>query len=220
MDTLRVRKGEGFEIALRDRSVVRARSVVLAIPSPRAATLVSSWNSDLAIALEEIPYAPVAVICLAYRRDQVSHPLDGFGFLAGRDQGLRILGAIFVSTLFPAHAPSGTVSLRVLAGGARDPEAVALSEGELEALAVRELTSLVGIQGEPVERRVFRWAQGIPQYNVGHSKRVRRIEGWLAQLPGLFVTGNAYRGVGINDCVSEGRRVAEEVSAFLGKPAR
>lgn len=216
VEELRVRKGEGYECVLRDRSVVRSRALVLAVPAPRAANLVGPWSPDLALSLEEIPYAPVAVVCLGFRREDVEHPLDGFGFLAPRNQGLRTLGAIFVSTIFPDHAPPGHVSLRVMAGGARDPEAVGLPELELEALVRREIGPLLGLRGEPVAHKVYRYPQGIPQYNVGHSKRVRRVEGWLSQLPGLFVTGNAYRGVSVNDCVFEGGRVAEEVLKFMG----
>ncbi len=216
VEELRIRKGEGYECLLRDRSVVRSRSVVLAVPAPRAANLVSALSPDLAISLEEIPYAPVAVICLGFRREDVAHPLDGFGFLVPRNQGLRTLGAIFVSSIFPDHAPAGTVSLRVMAGGARDPEAVGLVASELEAIVRGELGPYLGFRAEPVARKVYRYPQGIPQYNVGHAKRVRRIEGWLSRLPGLFVTGNAYRGVSVNDCVSEGARWAEEALKFLG----
>ncbi len=213
-----VRRGrDGYDVVLRDRSVVRSRCVVAALPSPRTATLVSSWNPDLAMALEEIPYAPVAVVCLGYERAQVEHPLDGFGFLIPRDQGVRILGVIFVSSIFPAHAPEGTASLRVLVGGARDPEVVGLTAEDLEALVLREAGPILGLRGEPIARRIYRYAQGIPQYNVGHAKRLRRIDGWLKEIPGFFVTGNAYRGVGINDCVAEGGRVARDVLQFISK---
>ena len=216
VEEVRLRRGEGYEVVLRDRNALRSRAVVLALPAPRAATLVSSWNSDLAMSLEEIPYAPIAVICLGYARADVGHPLDGFGFLIPRDQGCRTLGAIFVSTLFPCHAPEGMVSLRAMVGGARDPEAVGLSEDDLIGLVLREIGPVLDVRGEPAVRRVYRYTQGIPQYNVGHSKRLRRIDGWLRQLPGLFLTGNAYRGVGLNDCVADGGRVSSEALDFLG----
>jgi oxygen-dependent protoporphyrinogen oxidase len=213
------RKGTGYEVVLRDGTALAARAVVAALPAPRAANLFSSWNADLATALEEIPYAPVAVVCLGYARDQVEHSLEGFGFLVPRDQGLRTLGAIWVSSVFPDHAPAGAVSIRVLLGGARDPEVVGLSEGELRATVLAEVGPVLGIRGEPAAGKVYRYPVGIPQYNVGHDKRLRRIDGWLRSLPGLFITGNAYRGVGLNDCVAEAGRVAEAVLGYLGRRA-
>ncbi|HVR73779.1 MAG TPA: protoporphyrinogen oxidase [Planctomycetota bacterium] len=208
-------RGDGFEALLRDRSVIRARAVVSAVPAPRAANLVSSWNVDLAAALDEIPYAPVAVVCLGYARSEVGHPLDGFGFLVPRNQGLRTLGAIWVSSIFPGHAPEGHVSLRIMAGGARDPEIVGWSGEDLTDLVIGEMKPILALRGAPVTRKVYRYAQGIPQYNVGHSKRIRRIEGWLRGSSGLFITGNAFRGVGVNDCVREARRIATEVMDCL-----
>lgn len=216
VDAIR-KKGAGLEVKLRGRSSLLARAVVVAIPAPRAASLFSSWNHDLANALEEIPYAPVAVVCLGFRRADVGHPLDGFGFLAPRDQALRTLGVIWASSIFPQHAPAGSVSLRAMVGGARDPEVVGCTSDELCALVLREVGPLLGLRGEPQARKVYRYPQGIPQYNVGHSKRLRRLEGWLKDLPGLFFTGNAYHGVGINDCVLEGGRMAQEVGKLLGE---
>jgi oxygen-dependent protoporphyrinogen oxidase len=208
-------KNQEYEVVLRDQTVLESPVVVAALPAPRAANLFSSWNHDLANALGEIPYAPVAVVCLGYKRSDVVNPLDGFGFLIPRDQGLRTLGVIWVSSIFPRHAPSQTVSLRILVGGARDPDVVGRSAERLTDLVLGEIGPVLGLQGEPVARRVYRYTQGIPQYNVGHSKRLRRIDGWLRRSPGLFLTGNAYRGVGINDCVAEAERVAGDVLAYL-----
>jgi len=208
-------KSEEYEVVLRDQTVLESPVVVAALPAPRAANFFSSWNHDLANALGEIPYAPVAVVCLGYKRSDVVNPLKGFGFLIPRDQGVRTLGVIWVSSIFPPHAPPKTASLRVLVGGARDPEVVGRSAERLTELVLGEMGPILGLKGEPVARRVYRYTQGIPQYNVGHAKRLRRIDGWLRQLPGLFLTGNAYRGVGINDCVAEAERVAGDVLAYL-----
>jgi oxygen-dependent protoporphyrinogen oxidase len=117
---------------------------------------------------------------------------------------------IWTSSLFPEHAPPDMVSLRALVGGARDPGAVDWHSDELVALVVRETGPFLGLRGDPRVRRVYRYVQGIPQYNVGHARRLERIEAQRRALPGLFITGNAYRGVGINDCVREGRRVSQE----------
>jgi oxygen-dependent protoporphyrinogen oxidase len=98
-----------------------------------------------------------------------------------------------------------------MVGGARDPDAVGLSEAELEELVLREVRPVLDLQGEPRVRKIYRYLQGIPQYNVGHAKRLARVDGWLERFPGLHVTGNAYRGIGINDCVAEAGRLARQL---------
>ena len=210
----------GFSVALRSGQTLAAASVIAATPAPRAAGLFSASRPELARALEAMPYAPIVVLCLGYRREAISHPLDGFGFLIPRSEGLRSLGAIWSSSVFPQHAPENTVSLRVLLGGAHDPEAVGASADELRALFETELGATLGVRGEPLLSRVYRYPLGIPQYNIEHHGRVARIDDAVRGLPGLFVTGNAYRGVGINDCVVDGVRVARAAGDFLsGAPA-
>ena len=207
--------GGRYRLSFADRDPVDARSVVVAVPPPRAARFLGAQNPVLARGLDRIPYASVAVLCLGYPREAVTHPLDGFGFLVPRQQRLRTLGAIFVSSLFPPHAPDGAVSLRVMLGGAHDPEVVGLSVDEIQAMVIRELGPVLGLSGEPVARGLYRYIEGIPQYNVGHLERLQGVDSGLWDRPGLFLTGNAYRGVGINDCVAEGGRVAREVVGFL-----
>jgi oxygen-dependent protoporphyrinogen oxidase len=208
-------QGTELEVTLRDGERCAAKSVVCATPAPRAAHLFSGENSTLARALEAMPYAPVAVLCLGYRREDVKHPLDGFGFLVPRSEGLRSLGAIWVSSIYPDHAPAGTVSLRVLFGGAHDPEAVGAPADELRSIFERELGAALRLGGEPLVSRVYRYTLGIPQYNLGHSERLQRTATALRDYPGVFLVGNAYRGVGINDCVRESARMADAVRAFL-----
>jgi oxygen-dependent protoporphyrinogen oxidase len=125
---------------------------------------------------------------------------------------------IWVSSIFPPHAPEGHVSLRVLFGGARDPAVVDLTDGELEDIMLREMGGLLEIRGKPVARRVYRYARGIPQYNLGHGGRLERIGGFLAELPGLFLAGNSYRGIGINDSVLAGVETARAAFDFLSRP--
>ena len=202
---------EGIEVTYRGGEKKGFDAVVVATPAPRASALFSSSQPDLCQALEAVSYAAVAVVCLGYAREDVAHPLAGYGFLIPRSEGLRTLGVIWTSSIFPAHAPPDTVSLRVLVGGARDPEAASATADELTEFVTRELGDILGIRGEPLVRRVYRYTQGIPQYNVGHAQRLQAIERQRWKLPGLFITGNAYRGVGVNDCVRESARVSQEV---------
>jgi oxygen-dependent protoporphyrinogen oxidase len=208
-------EGRGYAVVGPGGAREAADCLVLAVPAYRAAALLHSAASELSLSLEAIPYSPIAVVCLGFPREAVGHPLDGFGFLAPRDQGLRVLGSIWVSSIFPDHAPSGMVSLRCLIGGARDPDSIDLSDEALYALVLEELRPVLGLRDDPGLKRVYRYTKGIPQYNLGHIRRVEAIERHLWALPGLFLTGNAYRGVGINDCVREARRKARAVLEHL-----
>lgn len=210
------RVGDRFQATLHGGESVEARAVVVATPTGRAASLLSGQFPELAGELEQIPYAGLAVVCLGYRREDVEHPLDGFGFLAPRGQGLRILGAIWVSTIFPRHAPPGTVSLRVMVGGAHDPDVLGKTADELVELTKGELGPILGLRGEPLVSKVYRHPLGIPQYNLGHAKRLQGLETRVGGIPGLFLAGNAHRGVGVNDCVANGEHLAHRIQAFLG----
>ena len=201
----------GFAVVGSDGSTEKADAVVVTCPAYGAASLLAATESQTARALESIPYAPIAVVCLGFPRSAVKHALDGFGFLVPRDQGIRLLGSIWVSSVFPCHAPDDTVSLRCMIGGARDPDALNRSGESLQEIVLEEIRPILGISGDPIATRIFRYARGIPQYNVGHVARIERIERSLWDLPGLFIIGNAYHGVGVNDCIREGKRKARAI---------
>ncbi|MEW5875520.1 MAG: protoporphyrinogen oxidase, partial [Candidatus Zixiibacteriota bacterium] len=192
---------------------VRARQVVIACPTFVAAGLFRESNRDLALAFDAIPYADIAVVATGHRREDIGHPLDGFGFLVPRNQGLRILGSIWTSSIFSGRAPAGHVQFRTMLGGAGDSEAVGMSNEELWATIRREIGPLLGIKTDPAFMRVYRWRRGIPQFNIGHLDRRKRIEQLLSAQPGLHVVGNAYYGVGLNDCVKMARKVAARIGA-------
>jgi len=183
-------------------------AVLLACPPSAAARIVAASDGALAAHLAAIPSAPIAMIALGYRLADVRASLDGFGFLVPRSEGVRPLGAVFDSNLFPGRAPSERALVRVLAGGACDPSAVDLSDDALVALARSLLRAAVGIDADPVLTRVVRHRLGIPQYVVGHGARLEAIAQRLAAHPGLFVSGSGYRGVSVNACVAEAPVVA------------
>ncbi|MBI4587076.1 MAG: protoporphyrinogen oxidase [Planctomycetes bacterium] len=211
------REGSGFRIEDPGGAKEAADGVVLALPSYRAASLFASSDPETARALEAIPYAPIAAVCMGFPRQAVRHSLDGFGLLVPRDQGLRLLGSIWVSSIFPEHAPPDMVSLRCMIGGARDPDALNLSDGNLQEIILDELRPILGIEGPPAPVRIFRYSRGIPQYNLGHRQRIERIERRLWNLPGIFLTGNAFYGISINDCVKEAWRKARAIKEFFRK---
>lgn len=191
----------GYAVGCVNGERFQAESVIVAAPAHAAADMVRGMDSTLGDALAAIPYASMSVICTAYDRESVGNTLDGFGFLVPRTQGKRILGCIWTSTLFPGRAPKGKVLLRTMIGGASDPEAVSLDDEAMLDIIRQELFPILDIKSDPVLHRIFRWEKAIPQYTFGHQSRVREIEAAEARHPGLRFAGNAYRGVGINDCV-------------------
>ena len=205
--------GDGFVVSCEDESQWRAQNVIIACPAHTAAALLADTAPGAASALGAIPYSGLAVVCAGYSRGQVSHPLDGFGFLVPRDGSLRILGCLWTSSIFPHQAPAGRVLLRTMLGGATDPDVLSLTDAELVELVSRELSPLLGITGAPERLRVFRHPLGIPQYTLGHGERLAALERCEAEHPGLVFAGNAYRGVGLNDCVLSARRAVERLRA-------
>lgn len=199
-----VRRAETvYNVATGTGDTVEAHSVVLAIPSADAARVVSSLSQELSEALAGIPYAPIAVVCLGYPLSAVRHSLKGFGFLIPPSEGRRILGSIWTSSIFADRAPQGYVQFRTMVGGDGDHDSIRLADDELVRLVTNDLGQILGINGAPEVVKVYRWTQGIPQYHIGHLSRLGRIEHELAKCPGLYLAGNAYYGVGLNDCVKQ-----------------
>lgn len=207
------READGYVLRLESGEAVRAENVVVALPAYAAAGVLRDLDSTLAATLQEIPYAGMTVICAGYRREKVGHPLDGFGFLVPRAEGRRLLGCIWTSSVFEGRAPKGWVQLRTMVGGATDPGAVNLSDAELLATFRREVGPILSIDSDPEFLEVYRWKRAIPQFVPGHVDRVRRLEHAESLHPGLVLAGNAYRGVGLNDCVVSAHRAVERLTS-------
>ena len=205
----------GWRVSVREggrQAELPASQVVLATPAYVTAGLIRPLDEPLAALVEGIAYAPIAVVHLGYAPGSTPPP-DGFGFLVPSVEKRRLLGAIHASKVFPFRAEGGRVLYTCMVGGARRPELVRLEEEALVALAREELRELAGVTASPVFTEVFRWPRGIPQYNVGHLERVASIDGALARLPGLHLAGNAYKGVGINDCIRNATALADALAA-------
>lgn len=189
-----------------------ADAAIVALPAPAAAKLLATVDAALASELAAIKFAPCAIVCLAYRRDQFGTPPDGFGFVVPKIEGRQILAGSFASEKFPGRAPAGRVLIRVFIGGALAPQLAELPAAELERLAHSELTSLMRIEGSPEWTDVAPWPASMPQYEVGHLQRVAQIEARVAEIPGLSLAGNAYHGVGIPQCIHSGEVAAERIA--------
>lgn len=198
--------------------IVDADALVLAGPSSDAASLLKGHDPALGALLAGIASAPLAVVCLGYDEGAVARDrgaLDGFGFLVPRSEGVRLLGALWETSIYPHRAPEGKALIRVMIGGARDPRAVDLDDAELLRIVRSELTATMGLHVGPEFVRIIRHRRGIPQYTVGHRERLQRIDACLDAHPGLYLAGNSYRGVSINSCVAEAGPIADRILTDL-----
>ena len=186
---------------------------MLAVSADAAAHLLAPFAADAARELGAIDHAPVAQLAFVYRRDAIGVPLDGFGFLATRDAGVRILGAVWNSAAFPNRSADGDVLVTAFLGGALDREIAAKPDDELATISAADLRKAMKISAaKPRVAATFRWAPGIPQYNVGHDARLRSLEAMIARIPAVALCGNYLRGVSISDCVRQAREVALRLS--------
>ena len=198
---------EGYRVNLDDGDSISAGQVILAVPSYRAADIVADLSGPLAESLASIRYAPISVVCEGYLRSKVRRNLDGFGFLAPPKEGRRILGSIWTSSIFENRAPNGYVQFRTMIGGDGDHDSMKLSDEELTGCVRADLGGILGLDGPSDKVRVYRWRHGIPQFKVGHSGIISAIEEHLRALGNIHITGNAYYGISLNDCVKQSYRV-------------
>jgi oxygen-dependent protoporphyrinogen oxidase len=175
------------------------------------ARLLRRLDPGLAHLLEGIPYASSATVTLAYRRSDIAHALDGFGFVVPQTEGRPIIAGTFSSVKYPGRAPEGMALLRVFLGGAMNEGVLEGDDAALAATARSQLAELLGAGGEPLFTRVSRHVKAMPQYQVGHLARVDAIESATRRHRGLALAGGAYRGVGISDCVRSGEDAAERL---------
>jgi oxygen-dependent protoporphyrinogen oxidase len=192
---------------------------VCASVASTTARLLDGFDAALALQLRAIPYASSVVINVAYRRDQVAHPLDGFGAVVPVSEGFSILAVSFLSVKFPGRAPAGSVLLRVFVGGATQPELSERDDEALKTMVRAELYSLLGASGEPLLIDVSRHPRAMPQYTLGHLERVAAIRALAARHPRLILTGNAFDGVGIPDCIRNAQAAADQALLALADPA-
>lgn len=192
-------------------TTVEARNVVIACPTFAAAPMFRDFDRNLSLALDSIPYAAIVVVATGHRREDIRHPLDGFGFLIPRNQGLRTLGSIWTSSIFAERAPEGYVQFRSMLGGAGDAAVLELSDEQLWDTLRHEIDPLVGIRKDPAFIRIYRWDRGIPQFTMGHRERCARLEQLASQHPGLYLIGNAYHGISLNDCVKMGYGIGRQL---------
>ncbi len=191
---------------------ILADRLILAVPTYVAAKLL---HPEVAAPVGEIEYAPIAVVSLGYQKQDVEHSLEGFGFLIPRSEGLRTLGTVWNSSLFPNRVPQGSVLLTSFIGGATDPQAATLSPEELSAIVHREISPILSIRSQPTFSSVQIYQRAIPQYNIGHATRVGNLQRESSSLLNLKLVGNYLRGPAIGACVEQALAVADEIRASV-----
>ncbi|REK11881.1 MAG: protoporphyrinogen oxidase [Planctomycetota bacterium] len=211
------RDTEGWKLSLAggERSAMSADAVIVAVGTPHASAMLAEFDPRLSADLARIEHAGSAIVSLGYARDQIEHPLDGFGFVVPAVEGRRILAGSFSSLKFAGRAPEGKVLVRVFLGGACQSEMAELPDDELVRVATEELAALLGARGEPVLVDIARWPRSMPQYHLGHEQRVADIERQVDAWPTLALAGNAYHGVGIPNCIHSGETAAERIASQL-----
>jgi oxygen-dependent protoporphyrinogen oxidase len=205
------RSGGRYQLQLETGGQEEADQVVLASPAFAQATMLRDLAPDIAARLVEIDYPPLAVVCLGYDEQRLGRYLDGFGFLVPSTEQRGVLGTIVDSNVFPNRAPEGKVLFRSMVGGARAPGKATLPENELLDLVRADMRDILGVDTDPEFSRLYQHQRAIPQYHVGHAQRLADIDQALARHPGLVLTGNAFRGVSLNDCIENAWRTAAQM---------
>jgi oxygen-dependent protoporphyrinogen oxidase len=198
-----------------DSGPLSASALVFATPTDVTGNLLGQLHAAFEPLLATVEYASVAVVSLGYRKSDIGHALDGFGFLVPRSAGLRVLGTVWNSSLFPGRAPQGHALLTSFVGGATDPAAANLKTGELSNLVHREISPLLSIKSEPIFSNVQIWPRALPQYNLGHADRLTAVAKLLRSFPGIWLAGNYLRGPAVGSCVEQAITVAEEARQGL-----
>jgi oxygen-dependent protoporphyrinogen oxidase len=211
---VRRRGNSGYRIET-DQGELEADIVVMATPADVSAGVLAELDTFINHSLLSIPYASMIVVCFGYERNRIRHDLSGFGYLIPKEEGMNTLGTLWDSSIFAGRAPAGKVLLRSMLGGACFPKYISLTDNEVIDRVQADLKKTMGTKAPPSFIRVYRHEKAIPQYTAGHGDRLIHLGDKLKEHPGLFLTGNAYRGIGLNDCVAAAERCARDVVGYL-----
>ncbi|MFN8469173.1 MAG: protoporphyrinogen oxidase [Caldilineaceae bacterium] len=201
--------GTGYTVRLANGEQIAARAVVLATPAFVSADIVRPLAPGAADLLAAIRYVSTGTISFGFRASEAPNPLNGYGLVVPASAKRPINAITLSSVKFEQRAPEGYILLRAFFGGSRSPQSMDLDDETLIATVRGELAQFLGIRAEPLFHRIYRWRRSNPQYDVGHLERIAQIEAALP--PGVYVTGSAYRGVGIPDCIKQGQDTAGKI---------
>jgi oxygen-dependent protoporphyrinogen oxidase len=212
------RVGNGYRVEMVDGQSIAADVVVLATPAFATAGLLADLAPDAVSVLAEIPYVDVATIWLSYPRSAVGRPLDGTGFLVPPEEGKLMVGCTWSSAKWPHLADDNLVLIRCMVGRRGDRRWLDMDDETLVARVHDELVEAMGLTAAADQQSIQRWPQAMPQYLVGHQDRLEALNAAIDHLPGLYLTGAAYRGVGLASCVADAKRTAQDVAHDVSQP--
>lgn len=201
----------GYRIRLESGEEIFADALVVAAPAWAASNLLKPVDPDLSQKLLTIPYVSTATVSIGFKKKDVKHPLNGFGFVVPKVEKRRIMAATWTSVKFSGRAPDDSILIRCFVGGSKNAELVSLDDAEMIKMVREELRDIMGIDASPVLARVFRFRSSMPQYTIGHEERIKWIDERVASTHGLYLTGSAYHGIGISDSIRYGEVVAKKI---------
>ncbi len=204
------REDDAYLIHVENSQTIKTKHIIIATPSYITAEITKQLSESLSESLSKIDYAPIAVVCQGYQKSNIKHSLDGFGFLVPKKENLRILGSIWTSSIFAERTPKDCVQFRSMVGGDGDHESIQLSDADILSTVESDLDAIIGIKAPPEITSIYRWKNGIPQYKVGHSEVMKQIEAELGKFENIYISGNAYYGIGLNDCVKQSYAIAHK----------
>jgi oxygen-dependent protoporphyrinogen oxidase len=205
-------KDKGYAVVLDNGETLEADHVMIASASYDAARIVKGFDQSLAVQLDKIEWSSSSTVSVAFRKDDVRVPLDGFGFIVPRVEGRRINASTYSSIKWLYRAPDGRVLIRVFVGGGHHEELVHdLDDAGMVKMVLEELDGILGLKADAQFSKVYRWFKGMPKYTVGHLDRIALLDRMLSLYPGLHLIGCSYKGIGIGDCVHEAQVASEKI---------
>ncbi|HTG71923.1 MAG TPA: protoporphyrinogen oxidase [Candidatus Udaeobacter sp.] len=208
------RDEQEYHLRLEQGLEMKADGLIMALPAYQTAELMPDlpalkW-------LKKIPYVSVANIVLAFNQEDIAFPLDGSGFVVPRGEGRTITACTWTSSKWLHTVPKGKILLRTYVGRAGAQEWVPLTDGQLLAKVRSDLKEIMGITAEPIFHEITRLKQSMPQYPVGHLEQLKKLrEELICERPGIFLCGAGYQGVGIPDCIQQGKQAAEQMFKYM-----
>jgi len=212
VENLQQQPSGGFRVRV-DNSWIDADQVILACPAWAAAELVGSIDGVLARGLEQTPYSSSAIVTLVYKASEFDGMKAGTGFLVPKVERRKLMACTFVGTKFPHRVPDDKVTLRCFFGSTGNEGVLEESDDSLTTSARQELKTIIALNAAPIHSSVSRWSKAMAQYTVGHGERLKEIQSRAAAIPGLYLAGNAYTGIGIPDCIRMGRDAAKKIAS-------
>ncbi|MEI3612857.1 protoporphyrinogen oxidase [Pseudogracilibacillus sp. SO30301A] len=210
------KKENGYHVLLSDGTVYKADAMIITSPHTTLRKMFSQHEALKTV--EEIPTTSVANVALAYDQKAIRKELDGTGFVVSRNSDFRITACTWTHRKWPHTTPEGKVLLRSYVGGPHDPDAAFLSDDEVVDIVLKDLRKIMKIKGDPNFKVISRFKNKMPQYTVGHLERLEAIRDYAAtNLPGVFLAGASFEGVGVPDCIEQGEKAGTQLLQFISK---